>query len=252
MSNIEYPIFSEYHYWLKKWFQCILTLPRLDALSMKIPVVYATSRRAFALGGSELEVGNEGKPPLYAPPNQGNNWLPILAFHMTGMTPVLGKFIPYEHILYRATTKPPYSPNGQITGYTKRKPYLTFETTYIASLYCALVQDMDILTWKIVTEFKPQANLWIGPPETVGNRNEGVYAQMLLDSVTDATEYEPGDIGERVVRKDFAWKITEAYVPTSITVLDENIIKDVFIDTYYSVPPTTTTTQNGIEIDVNG
>ncbi len=232
---------------MKKWLLCLLSLPRLQELNppQSVPVIYSTPRRAFALGGSELEKGNAGaeERPLYAPPNEGNNWLPIMVFHMTGMTPITGKFIPFEHILYRAIT----DANGNITGYSKRKPYLTFETTYIGSLYCALFQDMDILTYKIVSEFKPQANLWIGPPNTVGNRNEGVYANMELESVSDATEYEPGDINERVNRKDFSWKITEAYVPMSNTVIDPAIIKEVFTDYYYTAAEAKAA---GIEINV--
>ena len=227
-----YPIFAEYHFYIKKWFECLLTLPRLDQINAKIPVVYSSPRRAFALGGSELaQADNNGTnsgQPLYAPPNQGNNWLPIMAFHMTGMTPVLGKFIPYEHVL----SKPIQDNLNNITAYKEFKPPLTYETTYIGSLYTALMQDMDILTFKIVTEFKPQANLWIGTPGTEGDRTKGLYANMLLDSVIDATEYEPGDIGERVVRKDFSWKITEAYVPTVESAIDANIIREVFADYY--------------------
>jgi hypothetical protein len=55
---------------------------------------------------------------------------------------------------------------------------------------------------------------------------------MLLDSVADATEYEPGDIGERVVRKDLTWRITEAYVPLMESAIDEDIIRDVYGDIY--------------------
>lgn len=227
--HTDYPIFAEYHYYIKKWFECLLTLPRLQQLSLKIPVIYSSPRRAFALGGSETAEGDAGGQPLYAPPNQGNNWLPILTFHMTGMTPILGKFIPYEHVL----SKPMQDNNNQTVAYKEFKPFLTYETTYLATLYTALMQDMDILTFKIVTEFRPQANLWIGPPGTEGDRTKGLYANMLLDAVVDATEYEPGDIGERVVRKDFSWKITEAYVPTVEAAIDEKIIKEIFSD-YYS------------------
>jgi hypothetical protein len=149
-----------------------------------------------------------------------------MVFHSTGFTPVLGKTIPYEHIL----VKPIQDNNNEITSWQKYKAPLVYELSYTAVLYTALMQDMDILTFKIVTEFRPNANLWIGLPGTIGDRTKGVYANMLLDSVVDATEYEPGDIGERVVRKDFSWKITEAYVPTEDAVIDDNIVKEVFFD----------------------
>jgi hypothetical protein len=220
-----YPIFAEYHFYIKKWLECLMTLPRLNTLGLKIPIVYSTPRRAFALGGSELATGDAGGAPLYSPPNQGNNWLPILAFHMSGFSPVLGKTIPYEHVLLKEVQD-----NNNGTARAKIKPPLVYEVTYTAALYTALMQDMDILTFKFVTEFKPNFVLWCGPPGTDGDSTKGLNAHMLLESVVDATEYEPMDIGERVVRKDFNWKITEAYVPTIESVLADNIVKEVFTD----------------------
>jgi hypothetical protein len=221
-----YPIFAEYHYYIKKWFQCLLTLPRITALGLTIPVTYSTPRRAFATGGSELEAGDAGGGTQYAPPNQGNNWLPILAFRSTNFTQIVGKTTPYEHVL----SKPIQDNNDTITSWQKYKAPLVYELSYTAVLYAGLMQDMDILTFKIVTEFKPNANLWIGPPGSVGDRTLGVYANMLLESVVDATEYEPGDIGERVVRKDFSWKITEAYVPTTDAIIDSDIVNEIYFD----------------------
>jgi hypothetical protein len=40
------------------------------------------------------------------------------------------------------------------------------------------------------------------------------------------------DASERTVRKDFNWRITEAYVPTDETAIDSNIIKEVYADVY--------------------
>lgn len=221
-------IFVEYHYYLKQWFKGLMHLPRVDAFGQTIPVVYSTPRRAFALGGSEAELGDAGGEPLYAPPSQGNNWLPILTFHMSGMIPVLGKTIPYEHVL----TYPIKDNNDNVVGYKKNKPFLVYELTYNVTLYTALMQDMDILLFKIATEFRPQCNLWLGPSDAVNDGSQGLWAHMLLDSVTDGTEYEPMDIGERVVRKDFSFRITEAYVPTTEPVIDNDIIREVYGDIY--------------------
>lgn len=223
--HTNYPMFAEYHFYIKKWFECLLTLPRLDAINTKIPVVYSTPRRAFAMGGSETALGDAGGQPLYSPPTEGNNWLPIMAFHMTAFAPILGKMIPYEHVLVK-----PIQDNNNTVAWQKYKPPLTYEVTYTGSLYTALMQDMDILTFKIVSEFKPNFNLWCGPPGTETDRTKGLYANMLLDSVVDSTEYEPMDIGERVVRKDFNWKITEAYVPTVEGEIDGDIVKEIFVD----------------------
>lgn len=221
-------IFAEYHYYMKQWFKALMELPRVTDQGLTIPVVYSTPRRAFALGSSEENLGDAGGEPLYAPPNQGNNWLPILTFHMTGMTPVLEKTIPYEHVL----TYPIKDNNDNVVGYKKNKPFLVYELTYNATLYTALMQDMDILLFKVATEFRPQAHLWIGPSDAVNDGTKGIWAHVILDSVTDGTEYEPMDIGERVVRKDFTFRITEAYAPTTEPVIDEGIIKEVYGDIY--------------------
>lgn len=226
-----YPMFAEYHFYLKKWLECLLTLPRLQALNLEIPVVYSTPRRAFAMGSSELLSGDAGGEPLYAPPNQGNNWLPIMVFHSTSFAPVLGKTIPYEHIL----VKPIQDNNNEIIGYQKSKVPLVYELSYTGTLYGGLMQDVDILAFKIASEFKPMMNLWCGDPLYVGVDGKGLYAQVLLESVVDATDYEPMDIGERVVRKDFNWKILEAYVPTAESKIDGAIIDEIFTDIDFTV-----------------
>jgi hypothetical protein len=94
------------------------------------------------------------------------------------------------------------------------------------------MQDADILVFKFLTEFRPNSNLWIGPCEHTGEDDYGVWAHMVLDGIADATEYEPLDINERVVRKDFSWTITDAFVPTTEGELDQDIIDEVFIDFY--------------------
>jgi hypothetical protein len=223
-----YPIFAEYHYYVKQWLKTTFTLPRIDALGQEIPVVYSTPRRAFALGGSELEAGDAGGEPLYSPPNQGNNWLPIVTFHMATATPILSKTIPAEHVLTRELK----DNNDNVVGYKKTKPMLPYEISYTASFYAGLMQDADILLFKFASEFRPQCYLWIGPDNAVNDTDQGLWAHMLLDSVADATEYEPGDIGERVVRKDLTWRITEAYVPLMESAIDEDIIRDVYGDIY--------------------
>lgn len=219
-----YPIFAEYHYYIKQWLKILMTLPRLDAMNppLVIPVVYSSPRRAFALGESADAGGDAGGGPYYAPPNQGNNFLPIVFFRYTNATPILDRTIPYEHIL----TKKMQDNNSVI--YKKNKPMLVYNLTYSASLYCALMQDADILAFRFMTEFRPQCHLWIGDTGDAGNREKGLYAHMVLEDVTDASEYEPGDIGERIIRKDFSWKITEAYVPTIPYEIDEKIIKDIY------------------------
>jgi hypothetical protein len=222
----EYPIFAEYHFFMKCWLKRLMELPRINKLDKKIPVVYSTPRRAFALGSSSEQLGDAGGEPYYAPPNQGNNWLPILTFHYTNATPQTGKIIPYEHVL-KSKVK---DNNNNVVGERRGKPFLVYEINYTATLYTGLMQDMDILVYRFMTEFRPQHHLWIGQPGTEGDGTKGVWAHMILDGVTDATEYEPGDIGERVVRKDFSWTVTEAYVPTVAAQIDDNIIEEVYAD----------------------
>ena len=223
-----YPIFAEYHYYVKMWLKSFMSLPRLDVLSKEIPVVYSTPRRAFAMGSSSPEAGDPGGEPYFAPPSQGNNWLPVISFHMSASTPILGKTIPYEHVLTRQLK----DNNDTVVGYKRTKPMLPYEVTYSATLYCGLMQDSDILLFRFMSEFRPQCYLWIGPDNAVNDTDQGLWAHMLLDSVTDGTEYEPGDIGERVVRKDLSWRITEAYVPTMESSISEDIIREVYGDIY--------------------
>lgn len=218
-----------------------MQLPRITNLGLEIPVVYSSPRRAFALGGSELAEGGTGGEPLYAPPNEGNNFLPIMTFRLNAIAPQLGKTIPYEHVL----TQQVKDNNDNVIGYTKSKPLLVYELGYMATLYTALLQDADILMFKFLTEFKPNANVWIGPCDKAGNNDFGVWAPMILEGVADATEYEPLDIGERVVRKDFSWTIQDAFVPTTEAEIDTSIIEEVFTDLY-----TGTLTQD-VEVDVD-
>lgn len=233
-----YPIFAEYNYYLKKWLEGLMQLPRITNLGLEIPVVYSSPRRAFALGGSTDGTGGE---PLYAPPNEGNNFLPIFTFRLNAIAPQLGKTIPYEHVL----TQQVKDNNNNVTGYTKSKPLLVYEIGYIGTLYTALMQDADILMFKFLTEFKPNANVWIGPCDKAGDNDYGVWAPMILDGVADATEYEPLDIGERVVRKDFSWTIQDAFVPTTESEIDSDIVDEVFTDLY------TGTLVQDVEVEVN-
>jgi hypothetical protein len=223
-----YPIFAEYNYYLKKWLEVIMTLPRIDALNLKIPVVYSSPRRAFALGSSSGSQGATSGTTTYAPPNEGNNWLPVMTFRLNAITPVIAKTGPYEHVLVR----PIQDNNNNVTGYIKSKPLQVYEIGYIGSLYCGLMQDADILVYKFLTEFRPNAYLWIGPCAETGNDEKGVWAHMVLEGIADTTEYEPLDISERVVKKDFSWKITDAFVPTTEGILSEDIVKEVYTDLY--------------------
>ncbi len=226
--HTNYPIFAEYNYYLRSWLRGLMQLPRVTALGLEIPVVYSSPRRAFALGSSELTDGGEAGEPLYSPPNEGNNFLPILTFRINGIVPSLGKTIPYEHVL----TYPVQDNNNNIIGYNKSKPMLVYEVGYIATLYTALMQDADILMFKFLTEFKPNANVWIGPCDKAGEPNWGVWAPMILDGVADASEYEPLDIGERVIRKDFSWTIQDTFVPTTESIFDSSIVEEVYADVY--------------------
>lgn len=239
--HTNYPIFAEYNYYLKKWLVSLMQLPRITNLGLEIPVVYSSPRRAFALGSSELTEGGEGGEPFYSPPNEGNNFLPIMTFRLNAIAPVLGKTIPYEHVLVKEVK----DNNNNVIGYNKSKPLLVYEISYIGTLYAALMQDADILMFKFMTEFKPNANVWIGPCDKAGESNYGVWAHMILDGIADATEYEPLDIGERVVRKDFSWTITDAFVPTTETEFDTNIIEEVYTDLY------TGTYVQEVKIEVN-
>lgn len=206
-----------------------MSLPRIDALDLEIPVVYSSPRRAFALGSSSATAGTgEVGEPLYAPPGQGNNWLPIMTFRLSTITPSLGKTIPYEHVLVRQVK----DNSNNVVGYNKSKPLQVYEVNYTATLYTALMQDADILSFKLLTEFRPNANVWIGPCDKIGDNNYGVWAHMIFESMADATEYEPMDIGERVIRKDFNWKITDAFVPTTEPELDTSIVEEVFTGLY--------------------
>jgi hypothetical protein len=215
-----YPIFAEYHYFTKKWLEDIMRLTRLG--TTKIPVVYNTPRRAFAIGSTSLGGPGTGTQPLYAPPSEGNNFLPILTFNLTGMTQKMEKTRPYEYIL----VTPIKDNNNTVSAMKQNKPLQVYEINYTAHLYTALMQDADILMFKFASEFKPQCYLWIGDQTAIGDGTKGLYAHMLLDSITDGSEYEPGDIAERVIRKDLNWRVTEAYVPTLEVDVNDQIIEE--------------------------
>lgn len=228
--NVMYPAFAEYHFFVKKWLENVMWLKRINDLNLKIPVRYSTPRRAFAVGSSSLNLGDAGGSYLYSPPSQGNNWLPIFVFNLNNISPITSKMVPYEHVLQTKIK----DNNNNVIGYKLNKPFLVYTISYTGTLYTALMQDADILTFRFLKEFKPNCYLWIGPDNAVNDTTKGLWAHMELESVTDATEYEPGDISERVIRKDFNWKISEAYIPTSEYKLDDNIIKEVYGDISFS------------------
>jgi hypothetical protein len=221
-----YPGMAEYHYNIKLWLKAIMQLDRLG--TTVIPVSFSTPRRAFATGSSSSTNPNPLGLPLYSPPTEGNNFLPVIVFNLTGMTLKTEKIPPYEHIL----TLPIKDNNGTIVSYKQVKPLLVYEISYTAYLYAALMQDADILVFKFATEFKPQCHIWIGDKNYINVGEKGRWAQLVLDGITDGTEYEPGDIAERVVRKDLSFRVTEAYVPTLEPDYSNDVAQQMITDLY--------------------
>ena len=218
-----YPIFAEYHYWIKKWLKKICSLPRLEAKNIDIPVVYTSPRRAFAEGSSGEAGGDAGGEHLYAPPSQGNNFLPVVFFRYTDADPILDRWIPFEHNLKRQIG------TGANTIYKINKPMQVWKLSYTISMYFALQQDCDMLLYRLLTDFKPQCNLWIGEKHNQGDYTKGVYAHMNLVGVSDSSDWEPADINERVERKDINFVVDEAYVPYLEHKVEDHIVEDLYL-----------------------
>ena len=230
--QVIYPFFAEYNVRISNWLQAVSTLPRLEA-DETVPVIYTSPRRAFAMGSTSEGGPGSAEAPLVAPPSQGNNFRPLVTFQLTGATLKTEKIAPFEHVL----TSQIKDNNDNVVSFKLTKLLQVWEISYTANMYTALQQDADILLYKFATEFRPQCHLWIGDEDHQGEGQYGKWANLILDGITDASDYEPGDIGERVIRKDLSWRITEAYLPLIESGSSEDIVLDFAKDLYYHEPP---------------
>ena len=223
-----YPFFAEYNVRISNWLQGVMTLPRLEA-DETVPVIYTSPRRAFAMGSTSEGGPGSATAPLISPPSEGNNFRPIVTFQLTGANLLHEKISPYEHVL----TTQIKDNNDNVVSYRLQKQLMIWGITYTANLYTALQQDADILLYKFATEFRPQCHLWVGDEDNIDDGHYGKWAHLVLEGVADASDYEPGDISERVIRKDLSWRITEAYLPTIDSESSENVVLDFAKDLYY-------------------
>jgi hypothetical protein len=97
------------------------------------------------------------------------------------------------------------------------------QTSGIWSVY---QQELDILNYQIMTEFAPEKYFWI-PGKNVGDDKYGLdfsgdredrefkgqWAHALLESISDASDLEPGDATNRTLRSEAVFVITNAYAP---------------------------------------
>ena len=223
-----YPFFAEYNVRISNWLSGIMTLPRLR-VDETVPVIYTSPRRAFAMGSTSEGGPGSAESPLISPPSEGNNFRPMVTFQLTSANLLHEKISPYEHVLVTQIK----DNNDNVISYMLQKQLMVWEITYTTNLYTALQQDADILLYKFATEFRPQCHLWIGDDDHINDWQYGKWAHLVLEGITDASDYEPGDISERVIRKDLSWKITEAYLPTIESESSENVVLDFAKDLYY-------------------
>jgi len=214
-----YFLFKRYSVEVKRWLQSIFHIPRLDSTNASVKVVYATPERAIA---------------KYVVPirNQMTD-IPVVGLYLANMSYQLEKNTAIEN--YEVI-------KDKDNNIAKRmKPFQVYSLTYVINIWTKLQMDMDVMLYSLLSQLTPFRYLAVdsnidykeydnldrfypmenGPQQGKNidaNTNEfekkhGQWFPLTLDSVNDASNLEPGEAGERVIRTDINLLCDRAYLP---------------------------------------
>lgn len=182
-------------------------------------VIYGTMDRAIADIAQPLRNGTIDSPGI--------------AFYISDYQYNVEKSRPVENYYTRRYK----DNNNEITGVAAVPPLLEYQVHYIINIWAPYQQDMDVLNYQVVSEFNPEKFFWIGDDEYGFDYNEdredrthkGQWAHSLIDVISDVSDLEPGDGTDKLLRNEFGFMITNAYLPQPFED-DQSMIEQVDIE----------------------
>ena len=223
MAPPVYFLFKKYSIEVKKWLSAIFHIPRLDRTNAKVKVVYATPERAIA--------------KYVVPLRNKVTDIPVISFYLANIN---------------------YSPEKNTIGENlelirdkdnnvarRMRPLQVYQISYVINIWTKLQIDMDVVLYQLLSQFTPMKWLAVdseidykgydflkhpenGPYQNGDTRRPGQWFPLKLESVTDASNLEPGEAGERVIRTDVNLVSDWAYLP--IGGYEYKAIKSVLVD----------------------
>lgn len=247
MSVPTYFLFKKYSVEVKRWLQSIFHIPRLDSTETTIKVVYATPERAIA--------------KYVAPLRNQMTDIPIVGFYLANISYQPEKNTAIEN--YEVI-------KDKDNNIAKRmKPLQVYSLTYVINIWTKLQMDMDVMLYSLLSQLTPFRYLAVdsnidykeydnldrfypmenGPQQGKNidpNTNEfikkpGQWFPLVLDSVNDASNLEPGEAGNRLIRTDINLLCDRAYLPIggfeykSIRELEINSVLDWYTEEGISI-----------------
>lgn len=219
MAQPIYLLFKKYSIEVKRWLNAIFHIPRLDSTRASVKIVYATPERAIA--------------KYVVPLRNKQTDIPIIGFYLASQV-----YNPEKNTVVENLETIKYKDNN----IAKRlKPLQTYSLTYVINIWTKLQMDMDIVLYQLLTQFTPYRYLAVesnidyknyenttrfypmtGGPEqgkTWDEANEkyerkpGQWFPLLIESTADASNLEPGEAGDRLIRYDINLMCDRAYLP---------------------------------------
>lgn len=211
-----YFLFKKYSIEVKRWLEAIFHIPRLDGTNARVNVVYATPERAIA--------------KYVAPLRNKATDIPIIGFYLSSMNYQPEKSSIGENL------ETIYDKDNNAAK--RLRPLQTYQLTYSVNIWTRLQHDMDLVLYQLATQFLPMRWLAIdssidyknydtlqtmenGPRQgrdwdSVSNefiKRPGQWFPLILESMNDVSELEPGDASDRLIRYDVNLLCDRAFLP---------------------------------------
>lgn len=128
--------------------------------------------------------------------------------------------------------------NGNRTGVAAVPPMQEYQLHYNVNIWTIYMQEMDILSYQVVTSFNPEKYFWIGDKEygfdytgdRMNRQFKGQWAHSLVDTIADTSDLEPGDAANRTLRTEIGFMVNNAFLPLPFD-LDQSMIGSIDIET---------------------
>lgn len=218
-----YFLFKKYSVEIKRWLSAIFHIPRLDRTNAKVKVVYATPERAIA--------------KYVVPLRNKTTDIPVISFYLANFN-----YQPEKNTIGENLELILDKDNNVAR---RMRPLQVYQLTYVINVWTKLQIDMDIVLYQLLSQFTPMRWLAVdseidyqeydflkhpvnGPYQNGEKRRPGQWVPLRIDSVTDTSNLEPGEAGERVIRTDINLVCDWAYLP--IGGYEYKSIKSVVLD----------------------
>ena len=163
---------------------------------------------------------------------------PGISFYISDYQYKVEKSRPIENYY---TRKYKDNTTGARTGVAAVPPMQEYQVHYSINLWSIYMQEMDILSYQIVTSFNPENYFWIGDEEygfnfdgdRMDREHHGQWAHSLIDTISDVSDLEPGDAANRTLRTEIGFMINNAYLPMPFE-KDQSMIGAIDVETILS------------------